>query len=70
VAELFVGKKYSDFKTELAEVIIKFLEPFQRRMAELSDEKVLKILEDGAKKVRPLAKKKLDEVKKKVGFIL
>jgi len=70
VAELFVGKKYSDFKTELAEVIIKFLEPFQKRMAELSDEKVLKILEAGAKKVRPLAKKKLDEVKKKVGFLV
>jgi tryptophanyl-tRNA synthetase len=70
VEKLFVGKKYSDFKTELAEVIIRFLEPFQKRMAELSDEKVLKILEDGAKKVRPLAKKKLDEVKKKVGFVL
>ena len=70
VEKLFVGKKYSDFKTELAEVIIKFLEPFQKRMAELPDEKVLKILEDGAKKVRPLAKKKLDEVKKKIGFVL
>ena len=70
VEKMFVGKKYSDFKTELAEVIIKFLEPFQKRMAELSDEKVLKILEAGAKKVRPLAKKKLDEVKKKVGFVL
>lgn len=70
VEKLFAGKKYSDFKTELSEVIIKFLEPFQKRMAELSDEKVLKILEEGAQKVRPLAKKKLDEVKKKVGFIL
>jgi tryptophanyl-tRNA synthetase len=70
VEKLFVGKGYADFKTELAEVIIKFLEPFQKRMAELSDEKVLKILEDGAKKVRPLAKKKLDEVKKRVGFVL
>lgn len=70
VEKLFVGKGYADFKSALAEVIIKFLEPFQKRMAELSDEKVLKILEDGAKKVRPLAKKKLDEVKRKVGFVL
>jgi len=70
VEKLFVGKKYADFKTELAEVIIKFLEPFQKKMAELSDEKVLKILEDGAKKVRPLARKKLEEVKKKIGFVL
>ncbi len=70
VEKLFVGKKYSDFKTELAEVIVKFLEPFQKKMGELSDEKVLAILEDGAKKVRPLAKKKLDEVKKKIGFVI
>ncbi|MFZ2188785.1 MAG: tryptophan--tRNA ligase [Candidatus Moraniibacteriota bacterium] len=70
VEKLFVGKKYSDFKTELAEVIIKFLEPFQKKMGELSDEKVLAILEDGAKKVRPLAKKKLEEVKNKIGFIV
>lgn len=70
VEKLFVGKGYADFKTNLAEVIVKFLEPFQKRMAELSDEKVLKILEDGAKKVQPLAKKKLDEVKKKIGLVL
>jgi tryptophanyl-tRNA synthetase len=70
VEKLFMGKKYADFKSELAEVIIKFLEPFQNKMRELSDEKVLAILEDGAKKVRPLAKKKLDEVKRKIGFVL
>jgi len=66
----FTGKKYADFKTELAEVIIKFLQPFQKRMMDLSDNKVLKILEDGAKKTRPLAKKKLEEVKKKIGFVV
>jgi tryptophanyl-tRNA synthetase len=70
VEKLFAGKKYSDFKTELAEVIIKFLAPFQKKIGELSDEKVLAIMEDGAKKVRPLAKKKLEEVKKKIGFIV
>ena len=82
VEEMYSGKKparnathsvaggYSDFKTELAEVIVKFLEPFQKKMGELSDEKVLAILEDGAKKVRPLARKKLDEVKSKMGFVL
>ncbi len=70
VEKFFVGKGYADFKAELAEVIVRFLEPFQKRMAELSDEKVLEILRAGAEKVRPLAKKKLDEVKKKVGFIV
>jgi len=66
----YEGKGYADFKADLAEVIVDFLRPFQDRMKDLSDEKVLKILEEGAKKVRPIARKKLDEVKKKIGFII
>jgi len=70
IVKMYAGKGYADFKSDLAEVIVKFLEPFQKRMAELSDKKVLEILHQGAAKVRPLAKSKLDEVKQKVGFIL
>jgi len=70
IEKKFAGKGYGDFKTELAEVIISFLTPFQERFNALSDEDVMKILQDGAEKVRPIAKKKLDEVKKKVGFIV
>ncbi|MFA4817914.1 MAG: tryptophan--tRNA ligase [Parcubacteria group bacterium] len=70
IEEKYKGKGYSDFKSDLAEVIINFLAPFQERMKELTDEKVLEILKAGAEKVRPLAQKKLAEVKKKVGFIL
>lgn len=70
IERMYVGKNYSDFKTDLAEVIISALAPIQEKMADLSDEKVLEILKAGAQKVRPLAKKKLEEVKKKIGFIL
>jgi tryptophanyl-tRNA synthetase len=70
IEKMYAGKNYSDFKTDLAEVIIKALTPIQEKMANLSDEKVLEILKAGAAKVRPLAKKKLDEVKQKIGFIL
>ncbi|MFA6383171.1 MAG: tryptophan--tRNA ligase [Parcubacteria group bacterium] len=70
IEKLYTGKGYADFKQDLAEVIIAFLKPFQERLGDLSDEKVLEILKAGAEKVRPLAKKKLEEVKKKVGFIL
>jgi tryptophanyl-tRNA synthetase len=70
IVKMYAGKGYSDFKKDLAEIIIAFLEPFQERLAELSDEKVLEILHQGAAKVRPLAKAKLDEVKKRVGFVL
>jgi tryptophanyl-tRNA synthetase len=70
IVELYAGKGYADFKDGLAEEIVKGLKPIQEKMKSLSDEDVLKILKDGAKKVRPIAKAKLDEVKKKVGFIL
>jgi tryptophanyl-tRNA synthetase len=70
IEALYTGKGYGDFKTDLAEVIIAFLEPFQQRYNALSDEEVMKVLEDGAEKVRPIAKKKMDEVKKKVGFLI
>lgn len=70
VEKMYVGKGYGDFKNDLAEVVVNGLKPIQEKMASLSDEEVLKILEEGAVKVRPIAKKKMEEVKNKVGFIL
>jgi tryptophanyl-tRNA synthetase len=70
IEKLYAGKGYADFKQDLADVIIAFLKPFQARMKELTDEKVLEILKAGAEKVRPLAQEKLAEVKKKIGFVL
>jgi tryptophanyl-tRNA synthetase len=69
VEKRFEGKGYAEFKKELAKTIIEFLAPLQKRMSEFSDEKVLDILADGAKKVQPLAQKKLDDIKNKIGFI-
>ncbi len=69
IEALYVGKGYGDFKNDLAEVINNFLTPFQEKLAAISDEDALEILRAGAEKVRPLAKAKLDDVKKKVGFI-
>lgn len=70
VTAVYTGKQYSDFKTDLADVIVNFLKPFQERLNAISDAEVLEILKAGAEKVRPLATKKLTEVKEKVGFIL
>lgn len=70
ITKLYAGKGYADFKKDLAEVIISFLQPLQAKMATLSDEKVLQILASGAAKVRPIAKAKLDDVKRKVGFVI
>ena len=70
IEAMYQGRGYADFKADLAEVIISFLNPFQERFNSLSDEDVLEVLSDGAKKVRIIAGKKIDEVKQKVGFIL
>jgi tryptophanyl-tRNA synthetase len=66
----YASRGYSDFKNGLAEKVIDFLQPFQEKYNSLDDKKVLSILEEGAQKVRPLAQKKIQEVKKKIGFIL
>jgi tryptophanyl-tRNA synthetase len=70
IEKKYKGKGYAEFKNDLTEEIIKFLSPFQKKMKEYSDEKVLEILREGAKKVRPIAKKKLEEIKNKIGFII
>lgn len=70
IEKMYSGKGYGDFKNDLAEVVVSSLEPIQEKMKSLSDEEVLKILEAGAKKVHPIAKKKMKKVKTKIGFIL
>ena len=70
IEKMYAGKGYADFKADLAEVVVNFLKPFQKKYNALTDEEILKIFKEGAEKVRPLAKKKLEEVKKKVGFVL
>jgi tryptophanyl-tRNA synthetase len=69
IEKMYQGQGYADFKNGLADVTVAFLNAFQEKLKEYDDEKVLEILRAGAEKVRPLAKKKLDEVKARVGFI-
>jgi tryptophanyl-tRNA synthetase len=69
VAASYAGKGYGDFKTDLAEVIIGFLMPFQERLARITDEETLVVLRGGAEKVRPLAFEKMRLVRDRVGFI-
>ncbi|MFH0930250.1 MAG: tryptophan--tRNA ligase [Candidatus Moraniibacteriota bacterium] len=69
IEESYKGKGYSEFKKDLAEVIVDFLADFQEKYNTIDDNEVLKILQEGAEKVRPLAQKKMEEVKKKVGLL-
>lgn len=69
IETMYQGKGYGDFKTDLAEVVVNFLVPFQERLAGLTDEAVLDILRAGAEKAKALSVKKVKEVYEKVGLI-
>lgn len=69
IAEEFSSKGYKEFKESLADAVVEFLAPFQKRYDEIPDADVMMILEQGAKKLAPLAKEKMKEVKEKIGLI-
>ena len=61
-------KGYGDFKKDLAEVVVKFLEDFQEKYNKISDTEVIKILAAGKIKAEAIAQNKLEEVKKLIGL--
>ncbi len=67
----FEGKTYVEFKNDLAEVIIEFLTPFQKKYNELKINigGVEKILKESEEKARQEAQKTLNEVKQKIGLL-
>lgn len=69
IAVGYQGKGYGDFKTDLAEVVIGFLLPFQERLAGISDEKVSAVLRQGAEQARVLAAAKMRVVRERMGFV-
>ncbi len=67
----YTGKSYSEFKADLAEVLVQKLSPIQKKYkALLKNPKTLRtILAKGAKKASVVADKTLKEVKAKIGLI-
>ncbi len=70
VEGMYQGKGYGDFKTDLAEVVVNFLSPFQERLKNISDEEALAVLGDGAAKARLLAEEKMRIIKERVGLLV
>lgn len=66
--EKFAGKGYGYFKTELAEVIVEFLKPFQQKFREFDEETLNRILKKGAEKARKIASETLKKVYAKMGI--
>lgn len=65
----YEGKGYGEFKSDLAEVVGTELEKIQAKYSEITTGAYLdKVLEDGANKARPFARKKLAKVERKIGI--
>lgn len=64
------GLSYKDAKEYLYEKIIAFVQPIQKKYAEIPDQEIIDLLKKNAKKVNELAQKKIEEVYKKIWFTL
>jgi len=70
IEKKYKGKGYGQFKQDLAKIVVKALKPFQARKKALEKDpdQVKKILDQGNKKAQKIARKTLDEAKKKMGL--
>lgn len=63
----YQGKGYGDFKKDLAEVVYQFMVNFQAKYNNISDDEVIRILEEGRQKAANKAAAKLELVRKAIG---
>lgn len=72
LVEHFRGQMYGTFKSEVGDAIVAMMEPIQQRYRELrSDEGYMnELFRQGAQKAAERAQKTLDDVYRKVGFVL
>ena len=60
------GLSYKDAKDYLYEKILAFVQPIQKKYAEISDQEIIDLVKKNTKKVNELAQKKIEDVYKKV----
>tara|TARA_B100001142_G_C14345685_1_gene659876 strand:+ start:4469 stop:5467 length:999 start_codon:yes stop_codon:yes gene_type:complete len=67
----YKGKMYSDFKNDLGDIVVNFLEPIQKEYKLLMNDKkyIQDILKRGAEKASFKAYKTLDKVYRKIGLL-
>lgn len=66
--EKYRGMSYGSFKKDLAEIVKNFLTDFQKKYQEIDDEEVRRMLDEGADKVRPIARAVLARAKRALGM--
>lgn len=72
LVEHFKGSMYGNFKSEVGEAVVAMLEPIQQRYKEIrSDEAFIKeVFNKGAERAKERAQKTLDDVYKKIGYVV
>ena len=65
----FAGKGYAQLKSDLADVTIEFLRPFQERMRNIDDEELNNTLARGREKAQAIAGATFQNVKVKMGLV-
>lgn len=68
VEQHFAGKGYAQLKGQLAEVTVEFLQPFQQRVKEITDERLDELLEQGRDKASKIAANTLADVYRRMGI--
>ncbi|HBA04744.1 MAG TPA: tryptophan--tRNA ligase [Clostridium sp.] len=71
IEERYKGQGYAQFKLDVAEAVVKELEPVQKRVKELLDNKgkLEEIFKAGAEKANYVATKTLRKMQKKIGLV-
>src|ERR1700691_5294830 len=66
----FTGMRYGDLKKQVAEAVVTALEPVQQRYREITSDPdyIASVLEDGARRVSPIAKDTVSTVKRAMGL--
>lgn len=67
----YQGKGYGEFKSDLAEIAVKYFSAFREKKKELAGNPdfVKKVLKDGEERARSIAEQTMKEVKEKMGLI-
>jgi len=66
----FSGKNFSDFKKNLADKLVEKISPISKEIRKIQKDKsfIDNVLHNGAQKAEKIAKSKVDEMKKIIGF--
>lgn len=70
IEEKFKDKTYVEFKTSLAELLIKNLREFQDKKSNVLKPKILAVIKNGAEKTREKSDKKLEKIKQKLRLLV